>query len=212
VLIRADSGSGTYEFLTWLTARGRRLAYSIGFTITEDITGAIGKVPAAAWTPAYDGGGEVRDDAWVADITLDLSAWPAGMGVIVRKERPHPGVQLRLTDIDGHRSTCLSPAPRAASSLTWNCGPGGARCEDRTAKDTGLRNFPLHGFAQKQIWCEIVALACELLAWTQMLAFTGPARRWEPRRLRLRIFAVAGRLVRGSRRLRLGRRWPWAAE
>ena len=94
----------------------------------------------------------------------------------------------------------------------------GARADPRrrirTAKDTGLRNLPLHGFAQNQIWCEIVALACELLAWTQMLAFTGPARRWEPKKLRLRIFAVAGRLVRGSRRLRLrlARRWPWAAE
>ena len=60
----------------------------------------------------------------------------------------------------------------------------------------------------------IVGLACELLAWTQMLAFTGPARRWEPKRLRLRIFAVVGRVVRGSRRLRLrlARCWPWAAE
>jgi hypothetical protein len=64
-----------------------------------------------------------------------------------------------------------------------------------------------------QIWCEIVALACELLAWTQMLAFTGAARRWEPRRLRLRIFACAGRIVRGARRLRLrlAAAWPWAS-
>ncbi len=82
----------------------------------------------------------------------------------------------------------------------------------RCAKDTGLRNLPLHGYAQNQIWCEIVALACELLAWMQMLAFTGPARRWEPRRLRLRMFSVAGRIVRGGRRLRLrlAASWPWA--
>ena len=47
-----------------------------------------------------------------------------------------------------------------------------------------------------------------------MLAFTGPARRWEPKRLRLRIFAVAGRIVRGGRRLRLrlAARWPWNAQ
>ena len=60
----------------------------------------------------------------------------------------------------------------------------------------------MHGFTQNQIWCEIVALGCELLAWMQMLAFTGPARRWEPKRLRLRIFTCAGRIVRGGRRLR----------
>ena len=89
-----------------------------------------------------------------------------------------------------------------------------ARCEDRIrcAKDTGLRNLPLKGFAANQLWCEIVALACELLAWTQMIALAGQARRWEPRRLRLRLFSVAGRLVRGGRRLRLrlAERWPWA--
>jgi hypothetical protein len=65
-------------------------------------------------------------------------------------------------------------------------------CEDRirNAKDTGLRNLPLKGVAQNQLWCEIVVLACELIAWTQMLALTGKAHRWEPKRLRLRVFAV----------------------
>jgi Transposase DDE domain group 1 len=48
----------------------------------------------------------------------------------------------------------------------------------------------------------------------QILAFTGPARRWEPKRLRLRIFAVAGRLVRGGRRLRLrlAAHWTWITQ
>jgi hypothetical protein len=65
-----------------------------------------------------------------------------------------------------------------------------------------------------QAWCEIVALASDLLAWMQMLALTGKARRCEPKRLCLRIFAVARRLARGGRRLRLrvAERWPWAAE
>jgi hypothetical protein len=45
----------------------------------------------------------------VAELTgmLDLTGWPKGMRVIVRRERPHPGTQLRFTDIDGHRFTCL---------------------------------------------------------------------------------------------------------
>ncbi len=82
----------------------------------------------------------------------------------------------------------------------------------RCAKDTGLRNLPLKGFAQNQIRTEIVALACDLLAWTAILALDGKARRWEPKRLRLRLFSAAGRIVRGSRRLRLkiSARWPWA--
>jgi hypothetical protein len=45
----------------------------------------------------------------------------------------------------------------------------------------------------------------------QMLALTGPARSWEPKRLRLRLFSTAGRLIRGGRRLRLrlAATWPW---
>jgi hypothetical protein len=60
VLIRADSGGGTHEFLAWLTKPGRRLAYSVGFTITGDMQEAILKIPAGTWTPAYDAEGQVR--------------------------------------------------------------------------------------------------------------------------------------------------------
>jgi Transposase DDE domain group 1 len=90
--------------------------------------------------------------------------------------------------------------------------PTGARCEDRIrcAKDTGLRNLPLKGLHAEPALVRDRRSACELLGWTQMIAMAGPARRWEPKRLRLRIFAVAGRLVRGGRRLRLrlAGRWP----
>lgn len=144
--------------------------------------------------------------------------WPAGMRVIARRERPHPGAQLRLTDHEGWRITCFA---------TNTKGPGWtaaalevrhrqrARCEDRirAAKDTGMRNLPFHGYAHNQLWLEIVALACDLLAWMQTLAWSQhePVRRWEPKRLRLRILAVAGRLIRSGRRrrLRLPRHWPY---
>ena len=219
VLIRADSGGGTHEFLGWLTRPGRRLAYSVGFPMTDEVQDAILAIPARAWTPAYDAGGQVRPGAWVAEITgmLGLGSWPKGMRVIVRKERPHPGAQLRFTDIDGHRFTCFATSTRGGQLADLELRHRlRARCEDRirAAKDTGLRNLPLHGFDQNRIWCELVAMASELLAWTAMLALSGPARRWEPRRLRLRIFACAGRIVRGSRRLRLrlAARWPWASQ
>jgi Transposase DDE domain group 1 len=218
-LIRADSGGGTHEFLDWLSRPSRRLQYSVGFTITDEAQRAIGKIPARAWTPAYDGDGQVRDGAWVAELTglLDLASWPKGMRVIVRKERPHPGAQLRFTDIDGHRFTAFATSTRTGQLPDLELRHRRrARCEDRIrcAKDTGLRNLPLHGYEQNQIWCQIVALACELLAWTQMLALTGPARRWEPKRLRLRLLSAAGRIVRGGRRLRLrlAARWPWARD
>jgi hypothetical protein len=45
----------------------------------------------------------------VAEATgmIDLSSWPDGSRLIVRRERPHPGAQLTFTDIDGMRVTAL---------------------------------------------------------------------------------------------------------
>jgi len=71
---------------------------------------------------------------------------------------------------------------------------GRARAEDRIrcAKDTGQTNLPLHDLDQNRIWCAIVALACEITACMQMLVLTDhSARRWEPKRLRLRLFSIA---------------------
>ncbi|WP_449063362.1 IS1380 family transposase [Planomonospora algeriensis] len=219
VLIRTDAGGGTHTSLSWLSRPGRRLRYSIGFTLTDDIQNAILALPATAWTPAYDADGQVRPGAWVAEITglLELTGWPGGMRVIVRKERPHPGARVRFTDSGGHRFTCFVTNTKRGQLADLELRHRRrARCEDRIrcAKDTGLANLPLHDFAQNQIWCELVALACELLAWMQLLALDGPARRYEPKRLRLRLLAVAGRLVRGGRRvrLRLAARRPWAMQ
>jgi hypothetical protein len=217
-LIRTDSGGGTHEFTAWL--HRRRLQYSVGFPVSAaGVAEAVTTVPAGAWTPAYDAGGVQRPGAWVAELTglLDLAGWPPGMRVIARKERPHPGAQLRLTDVDGHRVTCFATSTKRGQLADLELRHRRqARCEDRirNAKDTGLRSLPLHGFAQNQVWCELVTLATELLAWTQMLALAGTAaRRWEPRRLRFRLFATAGRIVRGGRRLtlRLAERSPWAS-
>jgi hypothetical protein len=204
VLIRTDAAGATHAFLDWLTQR--RLSYSIGFTL-GDITDVLAKIPEQVWTPAYTADHQVREGAWVAELTglLDLTAWPAGMRVIARKERPHPGAQLRLTDVDGHRIT----------AFVTNTGGGQlpelelrhrqrARAEDRirNAKDTGLTNLPLHRFDANQIWCALVGLASELLAWTQLLAFTDhDARRWEPKKLRLRIFTVPATLARTGRQV-----------
>jgi hypothetical protein len=219
VLIRTDSGGGTHEFVKWLASPSRRLHYSVGMTLTEDMQEAILTLPERVWEPAYDAGGQVRPGAWVAELTglLDLAGWPAGMRVIIRKERPHPGAQLRFTDIGGHRFTCFATDTRNGQLADLELRHRRrARCEDRirNAKDTGLRNLPLHGFNQNQLWCELVAMASELLAWTQMLALDGAARAWEPKRLRLRLFSAAGRLVRGGRRLRLrlAATWPWASQ
>jgi hypothetical protein len=230
VLVRADTGACSKVFLHKITDAG--LEYSIGFPAQDTVKAAIEAIPEQAWRAALDGDGEPREGAQVAELTTWMptpvtqhrasrpgpSHWPAGMRVIARRERPHPGAQLHLTDHNGWRITCFA---------TNTAGPGWtlpdlevrhrqrARCEDRirSLKDTGLRNLPFHGYDQNRIWVEVVALAADLLSWMQTLAFDEDetARRWEPKRIRFRLLAVAGRIVRTGRRrrLRLPRDWPW---
>lgn len=79
-LVRTDSAGGTHEFLNHL--HSRRLAYSLGFGLTDTIAAAIDR--PQAWTPAYNDDGVERDRVWVAELTgvLDLSGWPAGTPVM----------------------------------------------------------------------------------------------------------------------------------
>ena len=188
-------------------------------TITEPIDEAIGKVPADAWTPAYDGDGQVREGrgSRTSPACWTWTAGPAGCGSSSARSARTPARSCGSPTSTGTGSPAFATdAKRGQLADLELRHRRRARCEDRIrcAKDTGLRNLPLKGFAQNQLWCEIVALACELLAWTQMLALAGTARRWEPKRLRLRLFSVAGRLARGGRRLRLrlAQNWPWAAQ
>ncbi|GFG50996.1 hypothetical protein MAGR_24370 [Mycolicibacterium agri] len=167
------------------------------------IVEALNRVPRQAWRAALDGDGAPRDGAQVAELTRylpdTLRGWPAGMRVIARRERPNPGAQLRLTDDNGWRITCFATNTRGWSIPDLEVRHRQrARAEDRirNLKDTGLTNLPFHGFDQNQIWLEITLLAADLLVWTQVLAFHGqPARLWEPKRLRLRLLAVAGRII-----------------
>jgi hypothetical protein len=230
VLVRADTGACSKVFLHHITDLG--LEYSIGFQAQDTVKAAIEAIPEQAWRAAVDGNGEPREGAQVAELTAWMPApvtqnrasrpgpkdWPDGMRVIARRERPHPGAQLRLTDHNGWRVICFATNTRRPG---WTLAAlevrhrQRARCEDRIRglKDTGLRNLPFHDYAKNRIWMEVVALAADLLTWTQTLAWSAhePARRWEPKRLRFRILAVAGRIIHGQRRkrLRLPRDWPW---
>jgi hypothetical protein len=220
VLVRGDSGAGVHKFLWHLHELG--LHYSVGLYAHQPSVDALAVLPRQAWRAAIEPDGQPRDGAQVAELTRYLrpsrSPWPPGMRVIARRERPHPGAQLRLTDADGWRITLFATnvaGGRIAEHELLHRQR--ARCEDRIRclKDTGLRNLPLHDFTANQIWLELVALAHDLLAWTQHLALgDSPARTWEPKRLRLRLLNIAGRIVRTGRRehLRLPRAWPWASD
>ena len=222
ILIRSDSAGATYGFAA--ACRGERVGFSLGAVIDAAIRDAVETLNTTdAWYPAIDAGGAIRDGAWVAEATalVDLSKWPSGTRLILRKERPHPGAQLRFTDTDGHRITGfltdtpdgVVPGQLAGLELRHRQH---ARGEDRIrqAKATGLRNLPFNSFQANAAWLEIIMAATDLIAWTKLIGFTDHPElaRCEIATFRYRVLHVAARITRGARqlRLRIDVTWHWA--
>jgi hypothetical protein len=215
ILVRADIGGATHAFTA--DCRDAGIRFSVGYELSETVRTAILELPESAWVQAIDADGSDRDGAWVAELTdrLELSAWPGGTRLIVRRERPHPGAQFQIFDEHGYRHTCFltdqDGTDIAALELRHR---GRARVEDsiRAGKDTGMRNLPHHAFEHNQTWLELSLIAQDLLCWMKLLCLNGDLSKAEPKRLRHRLLHVAGRIVRHGRRtrLRLQADWPWA--
>jgi hypothetical protein len=217
VLVRCDSGGQTHAFTKFCTDTG--VAFAVTLNHYPALAEAIAAAPADAWTPALNDDGQPRPNGHVVELTdqLDLTPWPAGSRVIVRRERPHPGAQLRLADVDGFRyQAILTTQPDSDIAQVERTHRQRGRCEQRVAalKDCGARNLPFGDQAANQVWLELCLIAGDLICWTQHLALDGELAVCEPRTLRYRLLHTAGRLAFHARsaRLRIPRTWPWAGE
>jgi hypothetical protein len=232
---------------------GYQLTYSVGWELGKRERAAIAMVPEEAWQICIDGRGEVRerraDDAcaddrcahracWVEEAHVteltsllregpagdQLAAWPETMRIFARRERPHPGAQLTLFEIeDGYRYS-LWVTNLAKTTRGWRGNQAyidaahrvHARVEDgiRTGKNTGIGRFPSEKMAMNKAWFAAALIAATLLAWLRLLALDGKLAKAEPKTLRYKILHAAGRLVRGarSRQLKIQASWPWAGD
>ena len=217
ILVRADSAGATHGLIDY--CREADMRFSVGYELTEQVRVAILELPEDAWAPALDQDGAERENGQVSEITdqVDLSAWPEGTRLIVRRERPHPGAQLSFTDRDGYRFQAILTDQADENIAIIECRHRQhAHVEDRIRddKDTGLAKFPFKEFALNEVWLEIVILAHDLIVWTQALTLSGELAKAEPKRLRYQLLHVAGRLAFSGRRakLHLQSTWPWVAE
>ena len=214
ILVRTDIGGRTHAFTRDCREAGIR--FSVGYEVDERVREAILATPESAWQSAIDGEGEVRNGASVTELTddVDLSAWPEGTRLIVRRERPHPGAQFQVFDAAGYRHTAFITDQKGTDIAVLELRHRRrAKVEDeiRCGKDTGMRNLPFAAFEHNRVWLELSLIAQELLAWTRLLCLEGELALAEPKRLRQRLLHVAGKVVRSARRttLRLPRSWPW---
>jgi len=222
ILVRSDSAGATHTFADACRMAGA--GFSFGYAVDSRVRDAVEILNTNdSWYPAIDSGGGIREGAWVAEATslVDMSSWPAGTRLILRKERPHPGAQLRFTDSDGLRVTAFitdtghGVVPGQLGGLELRHRQH-ARVEDRIrqAKATGLTNFPCHRADANAAWLEIIMTATDLVAWAKLIGFVDhpDLATCEIDTFRYRVLHVAARITRGARqiRLRIDATWRWA--
>ena len=193
----------------------------MSFELSEPVKAAVRTLAwhTSVWEPALTADGELREGAAVAEATgmADLSEYPAGSRLIIRREPLHPGAQQTLDDIDGYRFTALlTDQPGADIAALEQRHRARARAEDRirNLKDLGMGNLPCDDYDRNAVWLQLALTAMNLQVWTQTLTLDGELARAEPKRLRYQLLHVAARVVRSGRRttLRLARDWPWTGK
>ncbi len=218
VLVRADSAALTHGFID--ACRAAHVRFSVGHDLIETVRHACLLVPARRWRRAISAdGGDIRDDAHVAEITdlVDLSGWPAGTRAIARREVPHPGAQLTFSDDAGRRfQVFITDQTDTDIAYLEALQRGRGRAEKLicNAKDTGLANLPSADLAINSAWLTMALVAHDLLVWTQLICLEGELATAEPKRLRYCLLHTAAQISRSGRQvhLRLAAGWPWVEE
>jgi hypothetical protein len=217
VLIRADTAGAVHGLVDHIRNE-TGCQFSVGMRLQGQIRATIHALDEhdSRWTTAIRQDGRPRPGAAVAEITdlVDLSTWPTGSRLIVRREPLHPGAQQTFDDIDGFRFTAfLTDQTGNDIAILDARHRAHARVEDRIrcAKNTGLDAMVCDTFDRNQLWCQLVLVAADLLTFTQQLALTGTHRIAEPRALRYQLLHVAGRITRSGRQtvMHLQADWPY---
>jgi hypothetical protein len=225
VMVRSDSAGGTKAFVKGCRDR------SIGFQVVSRRQTAVSAAIATAnedsdrWETALDPDGELDETVTssglvssVCEVTdlVDLSSWPEGTRLIIRRQPLHPGARTSLLpDLEyrfwGHYTDQVGGPAELDRMMRAH-----AHVEDFIGrlKDSGLERFPFTGFEANQAWLQTVMWASDLVGWFQMLCLTGPLAVAKPKRLRWTFWHAPARIITTARRdiVRILDTWPTATD
>jgi hypothetical protein len=245
LLVRIDGAAFSHDVLDHLqslsTSR-RRVRWVTGWAINEADEEAIARLPEQVWTAAQRQDGQVHEitgpdgdmvSYQVAELTgvRDLTGWPTGMRLIVRRVKPSRRDLKKLTAFEkrtGWRYQIVATNIPAHPGLSGVPGSGQvwfldalyrdhAEVEDRVKaiKRVGLGLLPSKSWQINAAWVVAATIACDLDAWTRLLLLHDEPElaAAEPETIRMKLYHLPARLTSHARRhtLHLDRTWPWAA-
>ena len=218
VQVRTDSAGCSSRFAQ--SCRARNVGFALVARSNQGIHGAISRIEhdQGRWRGALRQDGELRQGSAVAEVSnlVDLTAWPEGTRLIVRREPLHPGAQTTLFPSMeyrywGHYSDAAGDPVALDAHMRAH-----AHVEDhiRRLKDSGLCRFPFADLDANRAWMAVVCFASDLVRWFQLLCLSGSLALAEPKALRWKLWHAPARLVRRGRRnvVRILDGWPSESE
>jgi hypothetical protein len=214
VTARADSAGATGGFV-W-GCRARNIGFAVVARKTRQIHEAISKIELDddRWAPALTQAGDERPGAAVCEVTdlVDISGWPEGTRLIVRREPLHPGAQQTLfPSLEFRYWGHYTDQPGDPVTLDAHMRAH-AHVEDhiRRLKNSGLDRFPFVDLDANRARLAIVAFAADLVRWFQLCCLDGPLAIAEPKTLRWQLWHTPARVVRRARQhiVRILDDWP----
>ena len=213
IQVRVDS-AGCTDFV-W-RCRDRNVGFAVVARSNAAIHAAISRIAwdDQAWQPAVRQDGDERPGAEVVELTelVDLSDWPPGTRLIVRREPLHPGAQQSLFPSTmyrywGHYTDAAGDPVDLDVHIRAH-----AHVEDhiRRLKDSGAHRFPFVDVDANRAWLAVVCFADALVRWFQLLCLTGRLAVAEPKTLRWTLWHAPARLIHHARRrtVRILDGWP----
>ena len=194
VVARSHSAGASRAFVDAL--RDRNVGFAVAARRQTTVSAAVqtANTHPGRWRPALNqdgtkdnptGGGEAAAVCEVTDL-VDLSTWPEGTRLIIRREPLHPGAQTTLLpDLEyrfwGHYTDQEDDPAELDRFIRAH-----AHAEDHIGrlKDSGLERFPFTAPVANQAWLQLVCCSADLVRWFQLLCVTGPLARAQPKRLR----------------------------
>jgi hypothetical protein len=218
VMVRTDSAGCSPKFAA--ACRARNIGFAVVARSNAQVHAAISRVvdDDDRWSPALRQDGEERTGAAVTELTdhVDLTGWPPGTRLIVRREPLHPGAQTSLFPSLEYRywghytDQAGDPVGRDVHMRAH------AHVEDdlRRLKASGALRFPFVDLDANRAWLATVCFAADLVRWFQLLCLTGSLAAAEPKTLRWAFWHTPARIVRHARQniVRILDGWPSTEE
>jgi Transposase DDE domain group 1 len=211
VIVRGDSGFWSWDLIDTLTRLG--VAWSVTVHINAQVNACIDAIDESSWVSiAYPDGGEAQ--VAEAVYTTGARSRPRQVRLVVRRTRLTDCAQQVLWPDWRHHALITDLDLPVVEIDQFHRDHATVELAIRDLKEgAGLEHCPSGRFFANAAWLACAVLAHNLTRWTVRIGDIQPHDQLTVlRTVRTRMFALPGRLVNrsGRLRLRLPKRWPWA--